>query len=277
MYRLKGYEIPEAGRTARGVAIVNLLQLQPDEKITAVITKKEYGQGEYLFMATRSGMVKKTSLDEYSNIRKTGLAAITLKEDDELIAVKTTDDTKDIFLVSKLGQCIRFHETDVRPTGRNAMGVKGMTLAGEDEVIGMQLDTQGDALLTVTEHGMGKRTLMSEFASQYRGGKGVICHKVSEKTGALAGVKAVDPEHEVMIITTEGVIIRIKVGDISVIGRNTSGVILMNVNGDIRVASVAKVRESEKNDAEEEIEDGEASDVSEVTVSDADPTDHIEE
>ena len=277
VYRLKGYEIPEAGRTARGMAIVNLLQLQPDEKITAVITKKEYGQGEYLFMATRSGMVKKTSLDEYANIRKTGLAAITLKEDDELIAVKTTDDTKDIFLVSKLGQCIRFHETDVRPTGRTSMGVKGMTLTGEDEVIGMQLDTQGDTLLTVTEHGMGKRTLMSEFTPQYRGGKGVICHKISEKTGALAGVKAVEPEHEIMMITTEGVIIRIKVADISVIGRNTSGVILMNVDGDIRVASVAKVRESEKNDAEEEIEDGDTSEGSDVASSDADPAEHIEE
>lgn len=206
-------------------------------------------------MATRSGMVKKTAIKEYAHIRKTGLAAITLKEGDELIGVKTTDNSKDIFLVSKNGQCIRFHETDVRPTGRTSMGVKGMTLRDGDEVIGMQLDTQGDALLTVTENGMGKCTLMSEFTPQNRGGKGVICHKLGKKTGVLVGVKAVEPEHEIMLITTEGVIIRIKVADISTIGRNTSGVILMNVEGDIRVASMAKVRETEKTEEQMELEE----------------------
>ena len=250
VYRLKTYEIPEAGRTARGTAIVNLLQLQPDEKVTAMIARQSYNAGEYLFMATRQGMVKKTALSEYETIRKTGLQAITLKEGDELIEVKVTDDKKDVFLVSRLGQCIRFKETDVRPTGRNSMGVRGMMLEEEDEVIGMQLNSQGETLLTVSEFGMGKRTEMSEFSVQNRGGKGVRCYRINEKTGKLVGAKAVREQQDVMLITTEGVIIRLKVPDISVIGRNTSGVILMNLEEGVRVASIAKVREPET--AEEE-------------------------
>ena len=253
VYRLKTYEIPEAGRTARGVAIVNLIQLMPDEKVTAIITKKEFDEEDYLFMATKYGMVKKTPLSEYSNIRKSGLAAITLRDNDELIEVKTTNDEQDIFLVSKFGQCIRFKETDVRPTGRTSMGVRGMNLDDEDEVIGMQLNSQGDQLLFVSELGMGKCTSTEEFTCQNRGGKGVKCYRINEKTGNLVGVKAVLKHQEIMIITTEGIIIRIKVADISTLGRNTSGVKLINIDAesDVRVASIAKVRESENSDEEE--------------------------
>lgn len=259
VYRLKTYEIPEAGRTARGVAIVNLIQLMPDEKVTAIITKKELDETDYLFMATKYGMVKKTSLSEYANIRKTGLAAITLRDDDELIEVKITNDEQDIFLVSKFGQCIRFKETDVRPTGRTSMGVRGMNLDDEDEVIGMQLNSQGEELLFVSELGMGKRTPVDEFTCQNRGGKGVKCYRINEKTGNLVGVKAVLRPHEIMIITTEGIIIRIKVEDISTLGRNTSGVKLINIDpeSEVRVASIAKVRESESggDDGEDKSED----------------------
>ncbi len=194
VYRLKGYEIPEAGRTARGTAIINLLQLQPEEKITAVIPIKEYEEGKYLFMATKKGLVKKTPIMDYANVRKTGLAAITLREDDELIEVKTTDNEKDILLITKYGQCIRFHETDVRPTGRTSMGVRGMNLSDEDKMVGMQLNTQGDYLLIVSEKGMGKLTDMNEFTSQNRGGKGIRCYKIIEKTGNVVGVKAVNEE-----------------------------------------------------------------------------------
>ena len=243
VYRMKCYEIPEAGRTARGTAIINLLQLQPGEKITAVIPIKEYKEGEYLFMATKKGIVKKTPIIEYSNVRKTGLAAINLRDDDELIEVKRTNNKKDIILVTKYGQCIRFHETDVRSTGRVSMGVIGMNLTDEDEVVGMQLNTQGDALMIVSEKGLGKCTLMSEFSPQNRGGKGVKCYKITDKTGNIVGVKAVNQENELMLITTEGIIIRIPVQGTALLGRVTSGVKLINLDDGVTVASIAKVRE----------------------------------
>ena len=255
VYRLKGYEIPESSRTARGTAIVNLLQLMPNEKITAVIPIQEYDEGHFLMMATKNGIVKKTSIKEYANIRKSGLVAINLREGDELIEVKTTDNEKDIILVTKLGQCIRFHETDVRETGRASMGVIGMNLSEGDEVIGMQLNTQGSALLIVSEYGMGKRTSMDEFTPQRRGGKGVKCYKILEKTGNVVGVKAVDEDSEVMIITTQGIVIRLEVKDISELGRITSGVKLINMADDITVASIAKVRESATEETEEKIEE----------------------
>ena len=244
VYRLKAYEIPEASRTARGTAIINLLQLMPEEKITAIIPIKEYVQGEYLFMATKKGLVKKTPITDYANVRKTGLAAITLREEDELIEVKATDNEKDIILVTKYGQCIRFNEKDVRSTGRTSMGVRGMNLGDRDEVVGMQLNTQGEHLLIVSEKGMGKRTEMSEFTSQNRGGKGVKCYKITEKTGNVVGVKAVNEDNEVMIINTEGIIIRMECSSISVLGRITSGVKLINLHEDEKVASIAKVRET---------------------------------
>ena len=243
VYRMKAYEIPEAGRTARGTAIINLLQLMPGENITAVIPIKEYKDGDYLFMATKKGIVKKTPITEYANVRKTGLGAISLRDEDELIEVKATDNTKDIILVTKYGQCIRFHETDVRSTGRVSMGVIGMNLSDGDEVVGMQLNTQGQYLLIASEKGLGKRTEMDEFTPQNRGGKGVKCYKITEKTGNVVGVKAVNWEDEIMMITTEGIIIRIKVEGISVLGRITSGVKLINLDDDITVASIAKVRE----------------------------------
>ena len=244
VYRLKGYEIPEASRTARGTAIVNLLQLAPEEKITAMIPVKEYKQGKYLFMATRKGIVKKTPLLDYANVRKTGLAAISLREDDELIEVKLTNNKKDIFLVTKYGQCIRFPETDVRSMGRTAMGVIGMQLNDGDEVIGMQLNTQGDHLLIVSANGMGKLTSIDEFKSQNRGGKGVKCYKIMEKTGNVIGVKNLHMDDEIMMINTEGIVIRMMCSDISVLGRVTSGVKLMNLSENVSVASIAKVRET---------------------------------
>ena len=247
VYRIKAYEIPEASRTARGTAIINLLQLQPEEKITAVIPINEFKKGNYLFMATKNGLVKKTPIEDYENVRKTGLAAIALREDDELIEVKFTDNKKDIILVTKFGQCIRFNETDVRSTGRVSMGVRGINLLEEDEVIGMQLTCQGDYLLIVSEKGLGKRTSISEFTRQNRGGKGVKCYKITEKTGNVIGVKAVNSENEIMMITTEGIIIRLECEDISILGRITSGVKLMDLKDDITVASIAKVREKEEN------------------------------
>ncbi len=251
VYRMKAYEIPEASRTARGTAIINLLLLQPDEKITAIIPINEYRDGEYLFMATKKGLVKKTPITDYANVRKTGLAAITLREDDELIEVKFTDNEKDIILVTKYGQCIRFSEKDVRSTGRTSMGVRGMNLSDRDEIIGMQMNTQGEALLFVSEKGMGKRTLMEEFTSQNRGGKGVKCYKITEKTGNIVAVKAVDSNNEIMIINTEGIIIRMSCENISVLGRVTSGVKVINLSEDTIVASVAKVRSPESNDNDE--------------------------
>ncbi len=253
VYRLKAYDIPESSRTARGTAIVNLLQIAPGEKVTAIIPIREYREGRYLFMATKQGMVKKTPIKEYENIRRSGLAAITLKDGDELIEVKFTNDEKDMLLVTKCGQCIRFYETDVRPTGRVSMGVIGMKLDKEDEVIGMQMNTQGDALLIVSENGMGKRTLMEEFTPQNRGGKGVKCYKINSRTGNIVGAKVVKVEQEIMLITTEGIIIRINVEDISTLGRITSGVKLINMDKDIKVASIAKVREGSSKETDEQV------------------------
>ncbi len=245
VYRIKAYEIPEASRTSRGLAIVNLLQLQPEETISALIPVEKYEEGRFLFMATKSGVVKKTPLNDFRNIRKTGLAAINLKDKDELIEVKLTDGDRDVFLVTKYGQCIRFHERDVRSTGRTSMGVRGMNLTDQDEVIGMQLDVQGSSLMFVSEKGLGKCTLTTEFSPQFRGGKGVRCYKITEKTGNLIGFKAVEEDNEVMIITTEGVIIRIAVNGTALSGRVTSGVKLINLDKDVTVASFAKVRKDD--------------------------------
>ena len=246
VYRLKAYEIPEAGRTARGTAIINLLQLMPGERITAVIPISKFEEGHYLMMATRKGLVKKTPIQDYANVRKVGLAAIALRDDDELIEVKATDDKKDVILVTKYGQCIRFKETDVRSTGRVSMGVRGINLLDGDEVVAMQLNTQGYYLLVVSENGMGKRTSISEFTCQNRGGKGVKCYKITEKTGNAIGAKAVNEENEIMMITTEGIIIRLQCADISILGRITSGVKLINLSKGVTVASFAKVREKEE-------------------------------
>lgn len=266
VYRIKGYEIPEASRTARGTAIINILQLMPDEKITAMIPIQEYEEGKFLFMATEKGLVKKTPITDYANVRKTGLAAITLREDDRLIEVKITDNEEDIVLVTKYGQCIRFNEKDVRATGRTSMGVRGMNLSDRDEVIAMQMSTQGSDLLIVSEKGMGKRTSLEEFTTQNRGGKGVKCYKITEKTGNVVGMKAVNEDNEIMIINTEGIIIRMQCADISVLGRVTSGVKLINLAEGDTVASVAKVRkasteidgekvEISEDDEEEEIQE----------------------
>ena len=251
VYRLKAYEIPEAGRTARGTAIINLLQLSPGEKITAMIPIREYDGQKNLFMVTKKGIVKKTSLMEFSNVRKNGLAAIHLKDDDELIEVKTTDSTSEIFLVTRQGMCIRFQETDVRPTGRTSMGVIGMNLSDGDEVVGMQLQTQGDSLLIVSENGMGKRTYLDEFTVQKRGGKGVKCYKITEKTGDAVGVKAVNDDNEIMMITTEGIIIQLRMQDISTMGRITSGVKMIHLDEGVKVAQIAKVREKVSNGDQE--------------------------
>ncbi len=243
VYRLKAYEIPEAGRTARGTAIVNLLQLAPEEKITAMIPIQEYDNEKNLFMVTKKGIVKKTSMMEFNNIRKKGLTAIILKDDDELIEVKITDKDSEIFLVTRLGMCIRFRETDLRATGRSSMGVIGMNLSDGDEIIGMQLQSQGDSLLIASENGMGKRTYLTEFTVQNRGGKGVKCYKITEKTGNVVGIKAVNDENEIMMITTEGIIIQIRMQDISTLSRITSGVKLMDLEEGVRIAKIAKVRE----------------------------------
>ena len=243
VYRLKTYEIPEGSRTSRGVAIVNILQLNPGEKISAIIPIKDYEESKNLFMVTKKGIVKKTNIIEYSNVRKNGLAAISLRDDDELIEVKITDKDTEIFLVTKYGMCIRFKETDLRSTGRSSMGVIGMSLSGDDEVVGMQLDHQGDSLLIVSANGMGKRTYLDEFTVQKRGGKGVKCYKKTEKTGDVIGVKAVNDDHEIMMITTGGIIIQIRMEDISILGRITSGVKLINLDKDVTVAQIAKVRE----------------------------------
>lgn len=228
---------------ARGTAIVNLLQLNPGEKISAMIPIHAFEEGKDLFMITKKGIAKKTPIMEFSNVRKNGLAAISLRDDDELIEVKTTDKNSEIFLVTKYGMCIRFKETDVRAMGRVAMGVIGMNLDDGDEIVGMQLDSQGNSLLIVSEKGMGKRTALDEFSVQKRGGKGVKCYKISEKTGNVVGVKAVNDDHEIMMITTEGVIIQMAVNDISMIGRNTSGVKMINLDEGVIVAKIAKVRE----------------------------------
>ena len=265
VYRLKAYEIPEAGRTARGTAVINLLQLMPDEKITATIPIKEYEDGKYLFMATKKGLVKKTPIQDYMNVRKTGLAAISLREDDLLIEVKVTDNAQDILLVTKYGQCIRFNEKDVRSTGRVSMGVRGMNLSDNDEIIGMQMSSQGKDMLIVSEKGMGKRTSMEEFTKQNRGGKGVKCYKITEKTGTVVGMKAGDEESEIMIINTEGIVIRMKCSDISQYGRITSGVKLINLPEKEKVASVAKVRTASAEIDGEEVEIKEEDDSPENT------------
>lgn len=251
VYKLKAYEIPEAGRTARGTAIVNLLQLMPEEKISAIVPVNGIRDEEYIFMATKSGIVKKTMSREYANIRKTGIQAITLRDNDELIEVKAVEDDKEVFLVTKYGQCIRFKTTDVRPTGRSAMGVIGMNLTDGDEVVGMQLDSQGDTLLIVSEYGLGKRTPTSEFTVQHRGGKGIKCYRINEKSGNVIGVKAVSSTREIMLITTEGIIIRMEVSGISTLGRITSGVKLINLDKGVKVAKVAKVREEALSDGED--------------------------
>ena len=264
VYRLKAYEIPEAGRTARGTAIVNLLLLQSGEKITSVIPIREFKEGKYLMMATRKGLVKKTPITDYANVRKTGLGAIALREDDELIGVKITDNRKDIILVTKYGQCIRFKETDVRSTGRISMGVRGMNLVDRDEVVAMQLSSQGDYLLVVSENGMGKRTSISEFTVQNRGGKGVKCYKITEKTGNVVGAKAVNEENEIMLINTEGIIIRMECGGISVNGRIASGVKLIDLKQGVTVASIAKVREKKESLPEKQASQDNANEIREV-------------
>ena len=259
-YKLKAYEIPEAGRTSRGTAIINLLQLAPGETITAVVPVKveDISDNDYLFMATKNGIVKKTPCREFANIRKNGIQAMTLRDDDELIEVKLTDDTTEVMMVTKLGMCIRFKETDVRPTGRSAMGVIGMNLMDTDEVVGVQLNTQGDTMLIVSENGMGKKTDISEYAVQHRGGKGVKCYKITEKTGNVIGAKAVDDTREVMLITTEGIIIRLACRDISTLGRITSGVKLINLDDNVKVATVSKVRKSPSDDDGNETEEFDA-------------------
>ena len=258
-YRMKTYEIPEAGRTARGTAIINLLQLQPGEKISAVIPVKEWDETNYLIMATRDGIVKKTKMKDYSNIRKTGLLAISLREGDELIEVKITDGNDDVILITKNGMSIRFHETDVRTTGRVSMGVIGMNLDEDDEVVAMQLDRQGEYLLIVSENGYGKRTLTSEFHVQNRGGKGLKCYKIMDKTGCVIGAKAVNDGNEIMMITNEGIVIRTGCDDISLLKRITSGVKLMDIKAEegIKVANIAKVRQevSQNNDLEDGFEE----------------------
>ena len=243
VYRLKAYQIPEAGRTARGTAMVNLLELNPGEKVSAVIPVKEYDENKNIFIVTKKGFVKKTSIMEYANIRKNGLIGITLREDDELIEVKQTDAETEIFLVTKKGVCARFIETEVRPMGRSAMGVIGMHLSADDEIVGMQLDHQGGSLLVVTENGMGKRTAISDFPSHHRGSKGIKCYKITEKTGNIIGVKAVNDDHEIMLITSAGIIIQIRMEDVRVLGRDTSGVKLINLDEGTKVAQLAKVRE----------------------------------
>ena len=277
-YKLKAYEIPEASRTSRGTAIINLLQLQAGETITAVVPVKvdALKDNDYLFMATRKGIVKKTPVSEFANIRKTGIQAITLREDDELIEVKLANDEDEVLMVTKLGQCIRFKATDVRPTGRTAMGVIGMNLMDEDEVVGVQLSSQGNSMLIVSENGMGKRTDIEEYAVQHRGGKGVKCYKITDKTGLVIGAKAVDDSREIMLITTEGIIIRLECSDISNLGRITSGVKLINLDEGVKVATVSKVR---KQPADEEGKDApgfEEEDNSEVNEDDKDSSETIE-
>ncbi len=277
-YKLKAYEIPEAGRTSRGTAIINLLQLAAGETITAVVPVKieDIKDNDYLFMATKNGIVKKTPCKEFANIRKNGIQAMTLRDDDELIEVKLTDDTTEVMMVTKLGMCIRFKATDVRTTGRSAMGVIGMNLMDTDEVVGVQLNTQGDTMLIVSENGMGKKTDISEYAVQHRGGKGVKCYKITEKTGNVIGAKAVDDTREIMLITTEGIIIRLACRDISTLGRITSGVKLINLDDNVKVATVSKVRKNpsdeDGNEAEEfsEEDNTKAADTSVAAECDAD-------
>ncbi len=269
VYRLKTYEIPEGSRTSRGTAIVNLLDLMPGEKIAALIPLTDYIETQNLFMVTKKGIVKKTPIMEYQNIRRKGLIAINLREDDELIEVKQTNNDSHIFIVTKNGMCIRFKETDLRPLGRASQGVTGIKLRGDDEVVGMQIDTQGDSLLIVSEKGMGKRSALEDFRLQKRAGLGLKCYKITEKTGKVMGVKAVTDEQEIMMITTAGIIIRIRMSDIRTMSRITSGVKLINLAPGVTVAKIAKVR------AEEEDEDAAYAEVEEVE--DADEAEEVEE
>ncbi|MCR4617686.1 MAG: DNA gyrase subunit A [Lachnospiraceae bacterium] len=260
VYRLKAYEIPEGSRTSRGVAIVNLLQLGPDEKITAIIPVSKYDSDRNFFMVTKNGTVKKTLLSDFANVRKNGLIAINLVDGDKLIEVKCTTAESEIFLVTKQGMCIRFHETDVRRTGRSSIGVIGMNLNPGDEIIGMQLASQGTELLFISEKGYGKRTLMDEFTAQKRGGKGVKCYKIVEKTGDVMGVKAIDGSEEIIMMTTEGIMIRIEVSDVNTLSRITSGVKLMNLPDGVKIAQAAKVRDRLSNGEKDfdSVEDAEA-------------------
>ncbi len=260
VYRIKAYEIPESSRTSRGIAIVNILQLQPDEKITAMIPVEDYSDDKYLFMATADGFVKKTKITEYENIRKNGLTAISLRDDDMLIEVKLTDGDEDVIMITKYGQAIRFSETEVRATGRATMGVIGMNLSADDMIIGMQLISQGESLMTVSENGLGKCTLMTEFNTIHRGGKGVKCYKITEKTGNLIGAKAVERDDEVMLINTAGTIIRIEVSGTALLSRITSGVKLIDLKENTKLISIAKVRKgdtilSEDEETEESTEE----------------------
>ena len=254
VYSMKAYKIPEASRTARGTAIINLLELNPGEKVTAIIPILHYDEEANLFMVTKKGIIKKTAITEYSNIRRSGIIAINLREDDELIEVKQTTSENDIFLVTKKGMCIRFREKDVRSLGRTAMGVIGMNLDPDDEIVGMQIDTQGDSLLFASELGMGKRTDLSEFKVQNRGGKGVKCYNVTDKTGYLIGVKAVTDDHEIMMINSAGIIIQIRACDFKKIGRITSGVKMMNLDEGVKVVQIAKVRDNDVDGQEQETE-----------------------
>ena len=255
VYQLKGYEIPEASRTARGTAVINLLQLQAGEKVTSILRNEGHESG-YLTMATKFGMIKRTNLSEYGNIRKVGLAAISLREGDELIDVHVTDGKRDIIMISHLGQCIRFDENDARATGRVSMGVKGMNLTDGDSVIGMQVAEENGELLFVSEMGMGKKTAMSEFKDQNRGGKGIRCYRVNAKTGNLAGVKVYKEGYELMLITTEGTVIRMKTDTIPVLGRDTSGVKLMQVDQEnVKVSSIELIEESKEEEFAETSEE----------------------
>ncbi len=243
VYRLKAYQIPEASRTARGTAIVNLLSLQPGESIATAMVVEDFDGAKNLLMATKKGLIKKTPLADYNNIRQTGIIAISLREGDELIDVDMTDGNREIILISKNGHSIRFNEKEVRETGRSSMGVTGMKLRGDDEVITLALDVQGEAILFATENGMGKRTRFDDFNAQHRGGMGVLCYKITEKTGVLVAARAVDDDDQIMLITNEGIVMRMPVDGVSVIGRNTSGVRIMNVDQkeSIKVAQMAKL------------------------------------
>ena len=277
VYKLKAYEVPEAGRTARGVAIVNLLQLQPDEKLSAVIpvgSDQEISEDGYLTMATRKGQIKRTLISEYANVRKNGLIAISLRVDDELIAVEATDNEKEILMVTKFGQCIRFKESDARATGRSSMGVRGINLIDGDEVVSMVLADEAPYLLFVSEKGMGKLTDVNEFRVQGRGGKGILCYRILDKTGNIVGAIPVEQDDEIMMINTDGIIIRMSCENISVLSRVTSGVKLMRLDGEDVVVSIAKVRETvPKNEYDEEdTDEPDEEDASEETDSPDDAT-----
>ena len=263
VYRLKAYQIPEASRTARGTAIVNLLSLQPGERIATAMVVEQFNGAENLIMATKKGLIKRTRLKDYDNIRANGLIAISLREDDELIDVNMTNGDREILLISKEGKSIRFHENEVRATGRASMGVTGMRLSKGDEVITLSLDILGEDILFVTENGMGKRTKFSEFKAQHRGGMGVLCYKVTERTGNLVAACAVNDGDQVMLITNEGIVMRTSVDSVSVIGRNTQGVIVMNIEKGSEVKLAGMARLSAEFLEEEEVAEGETAETPE--------------